>query len=213
LQPLEAVNSFYFVNGKVALYGEMAISQVIKCGHKIEWGICNKETATVTITRGDNGASNSVTFTMAEANERGLTAGKDVWKKFPDNMLRFKAFHSCARFTVPDALHGVPIKEVIEAEYVEEIDDKKKIKTDEKKTPKPAEELNTEPSKNIPAADLPSLEEAIKKEPEEKKTLLENVLENFPGSEIVGGEKPSEKPLSKGMEAMKAAKEKAQSKK
>lgn len=111
LQPLEAVKSFYFVNGGIALYGEMAITMVIRAGHKVEWGICNDQTATVTITRKDNGATMTNTFTMAQANARGLT-NKDPWKKFPENMLKFKAFHMTAKFVCPDAFHGVDMGEV-----------------------------------------------------------------------------------------------------
>lgn len=106
LQPLEAVKSFYFVNGGIALFGEMAITMVIRAGHKVEWGNCTDQTATVTITRKDNGMSMTNTFTMAQANARGLT-NKDPWKKFPENMLKFKAFHMTAKFVCPDAFHGV----------------------------------------------------------------------------------------------------------
>lgn len=113
MQPLEALSSFYFVHGKLALYGEMAITLVIRAGHKVEWGKCDATTATVTITRGDNGASATNTFTMAMATERGLTSNA-TYKKYPENMLKFKVFHMTAKFICPDALHGRDIKEVAE---------------------------------------------------------------------------------------------------
>jgi hypothetical protein len=122
MKPMESINSFYIVNGKVTLYGEMAIAKVLEAGHDVEWGECNDETATVTITRGNTGKSMTVTFTMAEAIRKGLTKSnsgmpKDPWVKFPGNMLRFKAFSMCAKFHVPDALRNTPIKEDIEGGF------------------------------------------------------------------------------------------------
>lgn len=158
MQPLESINSFYFVNGKISLYGEMAISQVIRCGHKVEWGKCDEKSATVTITRGDNKASSSVTFTMEQAISKGLTkdnkgVAKTPWVKFPENMLRFKAFHSCSRFIVPDALHGIKIKEVEEAEESE-------YEIIEEKTENRVSVLS---NKEIKKIDENSMEEAINK--------------------------------------------------
>lgn len=116
MQPIESINSFYFVNGKIAMYGDLTIAQVLKAGHIINWGECNDKTATVEIVRKDNGSKNKVTFTMQMATERGLNSNP-VYKKHPENMLRFKAFHLCAKFIVPDALHGIQIKEIAEAEF------------------------------------------------------------------------------------------------
>src|SRR5437588_10576417 len=111
MQPLEAISAYYIVNGKITLYGQMAITQVVKAGHQVVFTDCTDETATCTITRGDTKQSMTQTYTMKMARERGLPNGKDVWAKFPENMLRFKAFNLVANFLVPDALHGIPIKE------------------------------------------------------------------------------------------------------
>ncbi len=128
LQPIEAMNSFYFVNGKISLYGEVAIALVRRAGHTIEWGTCNDVTATCKITRCDTKESLEQTFTMQMAINRKLTSKGGAWISAPDNMLKFKAFWAVARFLVPDALHGVPGKE--ELEYVVEgevVEDKKDI--------------------------------------------------------------------------------------
>ncbi len=118
LQPLEALNSFYFVNGKLSMYGDTVISQVKKAGHKISWGDCNDKSATVTIERGDTGEKMTSTFTMEMAKERGYTSNP-IYLKYPENMLKFRAFGMTAKFIVPDALHGIPIKEDLEGEVVE----------------------------------------------------------------------------------------------
>lgn len=119
LAPMEAMNSLYFVNGKIAMYGEAVPNQIMRAGHSIEWGECNKETATVTITRGDNGNSMTQTFTMKEAEERGYLSNP-VYKKYPENMLKWRALGMVAKFIAPDALRGIGIKEVMEAEVVDE---------------------------------------------------------------------------------------------
>lgn len=113
MQPLEAINSYYFVNGKLSLYGEMAIALVIRAGHKVEFTDADAQGATCTITRGDDGRTMSSTFTMKMAEARGL-ARKDPYRVAPENMMKFKAFHMTAKFIVPDAFHGVPLKEEIE---------------------------------------------------------------------------------------------------
>lgn len=121
MQPLESINAFYIVNGKITMYGDAVTAQVIKHGHIVEWGTCDGTEAEVTITRKDNGKSMTGKFTIAMANERGLTTYSDgrpnaFWKKYPANMLKYKALGEIVDFIVPDALHGAPIKEVIEAD-------------------------------------------------------------------------------------------------
>ncbi len=177
LQPLEAINSYYFVNGKVTIYGEMKIALVRRAGHSISWGECDEFKAEVTITRKDSGESMTGKFTIEKAKARGL-AGKDVWQKYPENMLKFKAFDQVARFLVPDALHGsmseseVIEREVIEAEIVPE--EKKKPTEDTKKTaikPKKPEEKTLETAlKEEPKEEMPgkTIEKEEPKEPESK---------------------------------------------
>lgn len=121
MQPLESINAFYIVNGKITMYGDAVTSQVIKHGNTVEWGECDGNSAEVTITRGDNQKSMTGKFTIEMAIERGLTTYSDgrknvFWQKYPENMLKYKALGSIVDFIVPDALHGAPIKEVIEAD-------------------------------------------------------------------------------------------------
>lgn len=118
LSPIEGLNSLYFVNGKVAMYGEAVPSQIYRAGHAIEWGECNEKTATVTITRGDTGKSMTTTFTMEQAIERGYTKN-ELYKKFPENMLKWRALSMTAKFICPDALKGIGIKEDMEVEVID----------------------------------------------------------------------------------------------
>lgn len=131
LSPINALNSFYIVKGKVAIYGDSAIAVVLRDGHQIDWGKCDGSSANVKITRGDNKKSMEATFTFQEAENKKLTTYADgsknpFWQKYPENMLKFKAFGSIARFIVADSLRGMSIKEELEgssidAQIVEEI--------------------------------------------------------------------------------------------
>jgi len=118
LSPIEALNSLYFVNGKVAMYGEAVPLQILRAGHELEWGECNAQTATVTITRGDTGKSMTTTFTMELARERGYTSNP-IYQKYPENMLKWRALSMTAKFLCPDALKGIGIKEELEAEVMQ----------------------------------------------------------------------------------------------
>lgn len=116
MMPVAALTYIAFVNGRATLFGDGAIMQVVRAGHKVDFTNCDDKTATCTITRRDDGRSMTATFTMDMAVKRGLTAKGGPWVTAPENMLKFKAFHMIAKFIVPDALHGMGIYEVEAAE-------------------------------------------------------------------------------------------------
>jgi len=140
MQPVEALNSFYLVNGKIAMYGPMVITQVLRAGHKVTWGECDDTKASVTITRGDTGEAMTDSVTMDEIKKSGIDQGrngqKEVWKRYPKYMLRYRAFSGVARFIVPDALQGIILGDatneteaVQEAQEYEVKDTKKETKS------------------------------------------------------------------------------------
>lgn len=178
LQPIEAINSFYFVNGKLSMYGEMAISQVVRAGHKVEFPDCDATTATCKITRGDDGRTMKTTFTMKQAQDRKLDQGREgkkmPWVMHPENMLKFKAFHMTAKFIVPDALHGVPLKEELE-------------ETEPEKT-EPAEAPKVVTSGPPPAETVKSLEEtlAASKTAQEPPQVAEGSIPQNEAADVAG---------------------------
>jgi len=207
MQPLEALSCFAPINGKMTMYGNACISQVAKAGHLITWGECNEKTASVTITRGDNGEKMTETYTIEDAKAAGhLSKPGDVWNKYPRRMLKYKAFAEVSNFLVPDALHGVQIAEIIEGEIIDEMPNKRILIPKNKKdfnniTPGamiPGEEVSLEAAINKPdevekkEEKKPVVKAEVKTEEKkvEKKTLLENVLETC-GGEVLG-----DKPLN-----------------
>ena len=114
IPPIESINSFYFVNNKLSLYGAVVmrrIREVAKC--KIEYGTCDDTTATVTITRQD-GTSLSSTVTMAGLDKKGLTSSKfgkkDTFVKHPRTMLIYKAIGEIVRHIAPEALGSLSME-------------------------------------------------------------------------------------------------------
>ena len=196
LTPLAALNSFYIVNGNVRMYGEQKIAQVVKAGHKIYWGYkinekdelektqaCSKEYASIVIERKDNGQRMGAEITMKEAQERGMDRGssgiKDPWKKFPENMLKFKAFDMVAKFLVPDALQGIQIDDDEEKIKIVDISEEKGLL-------------------NAPKAN--SLSDALKDAPEEETTSVAEDLG------IVNNYKPAPKPRKPKVEVVETPK-------
>lgn len=117
LSPIESMNSLYFVNGKITMYGDAVPNQLYRAGHKIKWGKCDEHQAEVTVTRGDTGESMTTKLTMKQAQERGYTKNS-VWQRFPENMLKWRVLSMTAKFVAPDALKGIGIKEDFEGEAV-----------------------------------------------------------------------------------------------
>lgn len=166
LKPIEALNSFYFVNGKIAMYGETVIRQVIRAGHKVKWGKCDGDSAEVTITRGDTGEAMTSSFTLAQARERGFLDKDGPWKKYPENMLKFRAFSMTAKFICPDALMGINIGEEIEAEVITQDGNREPIKATVHAAPsRPATGGTRKPLKDV-LAETDTQEEKPADEPE-----------------------------------------------
>ena len=132
MTPMQAINSFYIVNGKITIWGSAVIQQVRKAGWTLKWGKCDETTATVTISKGKETCTE--TYTIEEAAASGLT-GKGTWQKYKKEMLRHKVAGRAVRFTCPEVLNGFYLKEeidatdveatVVEAEVVPKLDPKK----------------------------------------------------------------------------------------
>lgn len=127
MTPMEAINSFYIVNGKVTIWGQAVIRMLRRSGWSLEWPESTPTKATVTITKGNEQATES--YTIEEAKMAGLLH-KNPWKNHPTEMLRHKAIARAVRFTCPEVLNGHYVTEEIDGDAVV-VDAKKEV---EKKT-------------------------------------------------------------------------------
>ena len=138
MTPMQSLNSFYIVNGKVTIWGQAVLVQLKLAGWDVEWVESTDLTCTVTISKGTK--KHTETFTFEEAKTAGLTH-KDPWKKYPRNMLRWKALGNAVRFFCPEVLGGYYIKEEIESDLEVEVMDAGAPSTGKrgrKNTPPPA---------------------------------------------------------------------------
>ncbi|HEX5430151.1 MAG TPA: hypothetical protein VFX17_03705 [Patescibacteria group bacterium] len=109
--PMESITNLYIVNGKVTLQGSGMLTKVLRAGIKVEW-VSESETEAVVKLSGLGRPAYVSKFTMAEAQKAGLT-GKDVWRKYPKNMLRWRALTNGARVFCPDVIQGMYMMEEI----------------------------------------------------------------------------------------------------
>lgn len=113
MTPMESINGYYIVNGRVTIWGSAVLTQLKRAKYGLRWVESNDKTCTVEITTPDGKDKHTETFTFEEAVKAGLT-GKDPWKKYPRNMLRWKALGNGVRFFCPEVLGGYYIKEEVD---------------------------------------------------------------------------------------------------
>lgn len=113
MTPMESINSYYIVNGKVTIWGSAVLIQLRRAGYKVKWLKSDDKIAEVEISKGDE--KHTEAYTIEEAVKSKLT-GKDNWQKFPKEMLRHKAIGRGVRFFCPEVLGGFYLKEEIEDE-------------------------------------------------------------------------------------------------
>jgi len=115
--PMEALRSFYLVNGNFTVYGAAVVTQLKRHGYRLKWGECSDRKATVTLTAPD-GETHSETYTIEEAAKAGLTTDpkKENWRKYPARMLRWKAVGQGVRFFCPEVLNGAYVREEMDGD-------------------------------------------------------------------------------------------------
>ena len=137
IPPMQAVQQIAMIGGRCTIWGDLIPALIWRAGHKIrEWieGEGDARVAWCEITRGDNGEIIKRKFSVEDAKRAGLwdtrpkLKRKDnsntwreedndsPWYRYEERMLQMRARGFCARDGVPDALHGLYIREEIEEE-------------------------------------------------------------------------------------------------
>jgi len=111
LSPMSSVNNVVPINGKPTLSADIMYAMARNNPEYggIEWKVRNKEKAEVVITRTNpQGAVERFTgyFDIEMARQAGL-AEKDVYKKFPDRMMRARALSRACKEAFPDVFAGI----------------------------------------------------------------------------------------------------------
>jgi len=109
LTPMQSLNSFYFVGGRLAMVAQ-AMASLIKSSQKYDYGIVShtEEQCTIAFFKKANGTLEEIgqsQFTKKQSAAAGII-NKDNWKSYPMNMLFARALANGARWYCPDAIQG-----------------------------------------------------------------------------------------------------------
>ena len=110
-----ALMYMHMINDKPSLSGQGMLAILMNCPFITvelpDLGLV-KDSVAVTITRHDkpNPQSLTTTFTRDHAQTAGLL-NKDPWKKYPQNMMLWRALSNCARMIAPDVIGGMHLTE------------------------------------------------------------------------------------------------------
>lgn len=110
IPPIQALNQVFIVEGKPSASADLIAALVRRAGHKLrvtEEPTTDGLRVTASLIRSDDPEFVfSATWDMAKARAAGL-GGKDVWRKYPGQMLRARAITEVCRQGASDALYGV----------------------------------------------------------------------------------------------------------
>lgn len=108
LSPMQSINSFYFVNGKLGMMTQ-AMAGLIKKSGKYDYQIVSQTIEGCTIAffkvNGEKEKLGESTFDKKMAATAGII-NKDVWRNYPINMYFNRALANGARWYCPDAISG-----------------------------------------------------------------------------------------------------------
>lgn len=112
MKDLYQVNaSLYIVNGRIALWWSEVLARAKRAGYKVEYPEKTNQKVTVTLTAPD-GTKHTESFDMERAKVAGLKT-KDIWVKYPEEMLTHKAIARAINNFCPEVLNGFAIAEDI----------------------------------------------------------------------------------------------------
>lgn len=181
IPPIKALNSFYFVNNHLSLYGATVMER-IRNWAIIEYGVCDDKEANVTITRKDDGTKLSSKVTLDDLKARGIADGKygtkDTYKKHARTMLIYRAVGEIVRHIVPEAVGALSV----EGDFDEEEQKDKKQRSgktvttawyDEQGNPHGHEEYGQDQEINLDAT--PTVEQIMKYDSQTIKSRLEDL--------------------------------------
>lgn len=123
LPPLQALESMWINNGKVAIYGDAVPALIYasgKCGEKgMDWGFEGRPyedsyKAWFYGRRSDNGVECRSEFSVADAKKAGLWGKKGPWTEYTSRQMMWRAKGFGWRDLWPDVLRGLVIKEELD---------------------------------------------------------------------------------------------------
>jgi hypothetical protein len=107
--PALAARDYDIISGRPAKKAESMLRDFLDAGGKVEWHALSDEIADATFSHPAGGKAR-ISWDMARAEKAGL-AGKDMYKKFPRQMLRSRTVSEGVRTIWPTATSGLYVPE------------------------------------------------------------------------------------------------------
>jgi hypothetical protein len=102
--PMMSFQGIDFIRGVLAIRPKTKVALARKSGLVAKFIIKETEdSCEVTMVRKDDGSSFTSVFTMKDAQRAGLL-GKDNWRSWPKNMLRWRAIGDCCNVLIPEVV-------------------------------------------------------------------------------------------------------------
>lgn len=107
LGPMTALQRIHVIEGRPALDALGMRAVVQSAGHQVTVTESTTDRCTVIARRNGETDETRITWTMADAQKAGL-GSKDVWKKYPRQMLQARATAEACRLVGADCIAGMP---------------------------------------------------------------------------------------------------------
>lgn len=105
LHPATAARDYHIINGRPALKADAMLARYLSTGGKVEWHEHTDLKVAATFTH-PSGGSLKIDWDLERAKKAGL-GGKDMWAKYPRQMLRARVISEGIRATNPAVNSGV----------------------------------------------------------------------------------------------------------
>lgn len=142
--PAVVFRDYDIIQGKPAKKAEAMLRDFINSGGQVKWNRLDDECADATFSH-PQGGEVTINWTMARAQKAQL-GGKDMWKKYPRQMLRSRVVSEGVRTVCPNATSGLYVPE-----EVRDFDNAPANDTPATPEPKRARDLKPEQPKEIEA--------------------------------------------------------------
>ena len=104
---IEGLSQLYCINGVVAIQGQGMLAQIHRSGRVRVVIEEDKGWCRCTMTRTDTGSSFTTSWDAQRVAETGVGNGKETYKRYSQQMMRWRAVSECARIVAPDIIGGL----------------------------------------------------------------------------------------------------------
>ena len=112
LHPATAARDYHIIQGRPALKADAMLARYLNTGGKVEWHEHTDTKVAATFTH-PAGGSLKIEWDMERAKKAGL-GGKDMWSKYPRQMLRARVISEGIRATNPAVATGIYTPEEVQ---------------------------------------------------------------------------------------------------